>query len=267
MDREMTDDVQPSAAELTRLADGTLPAARADELRAQAQRSPELAAELARQQQAVAMMRSLQTPAPAALRARVDAQAAAGSRRRRDRGAARPRRMWLAPGLVAGVLLVVVIAAELVVVNRPPTPASIGQTARLALATPTQPGPAPDPAHPGRLAIQSAGIPFPDWTTDIGWRASGARIDTLDGHRVVTVFYTGRDGTRVGYGIVSGAPLRSVRGTVVNRYGVPFTLDQIGSVRLVTWRRNGHTCVIAGRSVAYPVLLALAGADEHTAAT
>ncbi|MGA9858355.1 MAG: hypothetical protein WBQ18_10880 [Solirubrobacteraceae bacterium] len=263
----MTDDVQPSEAELTRLADGTLPAARADELRAQAQRSPELAAELARQQQAVAMMRSLQTPAPAALLARVQAQTA-GGRRRRDRGTTQPRRrIALTPGLVAAVLFVVVIAAELIVANQGPTPANIGQAARLALAASTQGPPAADPSQPGRLTIANAGLPFPDWTTDLGWRASGARVDTLGARRVVTVFYTGRDGTRVGYGIVSGAPLRSVRGTVVNRYGVPFTLDQIGSVRLVTWRRNGHTCVIAGRSVAYPVLLALAGADEHTAAT
>jgi hypothetical protein len=34
-------------------------------------------------------------------------------------------------------------------------------------------------------------------------------------------------------------------------------------VNLITWVRNGHTCVIAGRNVSYATLLRLASADER----
>jgi hypothetical protein len=47
------------------------------------------------------------------------------------------------------------------------------------------------------------------------------------------------------------------------RYGVAFTLQKSGPARLISWVRSGHTCVIAGRSVSYAALLALATSDER----
>ena len=72
MDKDMTDELNAPEGELTRLADGSLPAGREAELRAQIRQSPELTAALAEQERAVSMLRTLDEPAPAALRARLD---------------------------------------------------------------------------------------------------------------------------------------------------------------------------------------------------
>jgi hypothetical protein len=89
------------------------------------------------------------------------------------------------------------------------------------------------------------------------------RHDTLDGRRVTTVFYSsGR--ARVGYSTVSGDALVAPGGrTVRSPGGVRYVLSASDGARLVTWRRDGHTCVIAGRSVGPGTLLALAAADER----
>jgi hypothetical protein len=85
----------------------------------------------------------------------------------------------------------------------------------------------------------------------------------VGGRKVTTVFYTGRTGKRIGYAITDGAPLSGARGTSVTRYGVRFTLQRSGPARLISWVRSGHTCVIAGRTVSYRALLALATEDER----
>ena len=45
------------------------------------------------------------------------------------------------------------------------------------------------------------------------------------------------------------------------RGGVPYWLLREGTTDLVTWRRAGHTCVIAGHGVGPETLLRLATAD------
>ena len=257
----MHDDTDPTTPELTRLADGTLPAAEAARLRERVQGSPRLAAELAEQEQAVSLLRALDTPAPVSLRARIETETdpAARSRRRTRR-----RPLWMGPGLPA--VAVLIVALVITIGGGADRQATIPQTARLALAASTRPAPAADPSAPGRLLIANAGISFPAWHTSTAWRASGARVDELGGRRVVTVFYTSATGGRVGYGIVSGAPLHTVAGQAATRYGVWFTLTHLGAENLITWQRDGHTCVIAGRSVSYAALLSLAAADERPAA-
>jgi hypothetical protein len=44
-------------------------------------------------------------------------------------------------------------------------------------------------------------------------------------------------------------------------------MGRAGDVNLITWVRNGHTCVIAGRNVSHATLLRLASADERAEAT
>jgi hypothetical protein len=135
--------------------------------------------------------------------------------------------------------------------------------AHIALASATLPAPPVDPNDADNLTLAAAGIPFPAWGPQKGWTANGARTDMVDGRKVTTVFYLGRTGKRIGYAITNGAPLSGAKGSSVNRYGVRFTLQHSGPARLISWVRSGHTCVIAGRSVSYHVLLALATEDER----
>lgn len=257
MNKRVTDEPISREAELARLADGSLPAARADALRAEVARSPELAAALAEQERAVALMRSLGEPAPASLRAAVAVPATARRRARRTPATV------LAGAAVAAVaaVIVVILVARSGGAGAPTLP----ETARLALAAATLPAPAADPSHPGLLTVSVDGLAFPDWARAADWGATGARSDALGGRRIVTVFYTwpahGATAAagRVGYAIVSGAPLSVPAGRRVTSDGVRFVLMRQGGAELVTWRRDGHTCVLASRSLDFARLVALAG--------
>jgi hypothetical protein len=259
MEDQMTDESQFPEAELARLADGSLPESRQAELRAKAEASPELAGALAEQQRAVSLLRALDEPAPESLRARVEELTQA---RRAGRSA-----RWARPFVLPAATVLAVAVAALVVLLQGGTAApTVPQTAQFALAASTMPPPS------GRgdfLSLGVDGVQFPYWQRTLGYDTAGARTDTLDGRRIVTVFYDyeAPGGARVGYAIVSGAPLSATAGTTVWRDGVHFTQRRVGSARLVTWLRSGHTCVIASRRVGYPTLLALAEADAETPAS
>ena len=257
MDKEMTEqEPKHSEGELTRLADGTLPADRHADLLAQIQQSPELTAALAEQERAVTMLRSLDEPAPAALRARLDDLTGPAPTRRRLRW----RPAFALPGATA---IAAAVAAVVILVSGGGATPTVPVAARLALASATLPAPAVNAGDSEDLALSAAGIPFPAWGPQHGWTADGARTDTVDGRRITTVFYKGRHGDHIGYAITDGAPLRGVHGRTVMRYGVRFTLQKSGPAQLISWVRAGHTCVIAGRSVSYSTLLKLATADER----
>ena len=244
----MTDQPTPQEAELAQLADGSLPADREADLRARVRESPQLTAALAEQERAVALLRAVNTPAPAALRAQVDTLTAGGASQRTRR-----RRLWRVVALPAATALAVIIAAVVILTSGGTTPA-LPQATHLALAAATLPAPPADPAHPRLLHISSDGIPFANWR---GWQPVGARIDTVAGRRMVTVFYRAGDGTRIGYAIAARPPLET-EGS--GGYAVSYTLGHQGAARLVTWVRDGRTCIIAGRSVSYQTLLRLARA-------
>ena len=198
------------------------------------------------------MLRALDVPAPAALRGAVAQQL---------REAARPRRrLRLRLALpAAATAAVAAVAAILLLAGGGAGAPSLQQTVHLTLASAVSPAPA---ERGGRaLDVSASGIPFPYWQRTVGWRALGARTDRLAGRTVVTVFYRNRTGSRVGYAIVSGAPLAIRSGRVVTRGGVPYWLLRDGATDLVTWRRDGHTCVIAGHGVGPETLLRLATAD------
>jgi hypothetical protein len=252
----MTDERNHPEAELTRLADGSLPGDRQADLLTQVQQSPELTAALAEQQRAVTMLRALDAPAPAALRAHVDELTGAGTPSRR---APRWRRAFVVPGATA---VAAAIAAVVILVSGGGTAPTVPVATRFALASATLPAPAVDPNQAKNLALSAAGIPFPAWGPQKGWTADGARTDTVDGRQITTVFYKGRNGGRIGYAITNGAPLTGVHGQTVSHDGVRFTLQRADGASLISWVRSGHTCVIAGRSVSDAALLALAMADE-----
>jgi hypothetical protein len=104
------------------------------------------------------------------------------------------------------------------------------------------------------------GLYFPNWERQLGWSASGQRTDTINGRPAVTVYYTWQ-GHEVAYTIVGAPPLRlpAADSTWVNGTRVrTMTLD--GRL-VVTWRRDGHTCVLSASGVPAAQLRLLAATD------
>jgi anti-sigma factor RsiW len=272
------DELRPSEAALTRLADGSLPESEREQLRAEVAGSPELQARLHEQQRAVSLLQATSgIAAPATLRASVEELANGSRERSRRRSRERSRRataadrgghttLWRPRGSLGIVALAVVVIAVISVTLHGRTAPTVGSTARLALAPATGRAPSLSPGDHDLLSLRAkgaSGIPFPSYVGATGWRASGTRHDTLQGRQVTTVFYS-IGGARVGYSIVSGAALAMPHGsTVRGPSGVRYVLVSSGGAQIITWRRAGHTCVIAGRSISRSTLLALAAADER----
>jgi len=240
---------------LAREADGSLDGSRHRQLTEQLT-DPELAAELHSQERARELIGRLDSePAPAELHAAVAALVAEAPAPRAAKPSAR-RLVPVAAVAIAAVALVAVLLAG----GGSSTP-TLHQAALLALRQPTEAAPQ---QIPGRrvLARTAAGIPFPYWQDDLGWITSGARRDSVAGRSATTVFYTstlpsGRP-ARVGYTIVSGGALPLPGGTTVDRAGVRYSVLADGGATVVTWRRDGHTCILAARGVAPGTLLHLA---------
>ncbi|HUB76683.1 MAG TPA: hypothetical protein VL977_06485 [Solirubrobacteraceae bacterium] len=241
----------PDDVLLARLADGTIGTAERARLEREVASSPQLAALLAEQQRALGLLAAVEDPAPAGLRARITAPPA-----RRGAARRRPRARVVAVACLALVALGIVFAVR----TRAP---DVRGEIHLALARATLPAPRVSARRPGLLSAAVAGIPFPDWQPR-GWRATGARSDSFSGRGVETVFYSSPEYGRAGYSIVAGGGLR-VAGAVrqVARGGVAYAVLRVDRANVVTWRRDGHTCVIASRSVGRGTLLALAAADEQ----
>jgi len=242
---------------LARDADGTLSERGRRELDEQLETSPELAAERERQARAVSLMRQLDAEqAPPELHESVRSLLAAA-----PSSEPRPRRSWrLAP--VAAVAVVVVALAAVLLSSGSSSGPSVKQAALLALREPTQPSPAESPDRRAVLQRQVDGISFPYWHHDLGWSTSGARSDSYAGHSATTVFYTGSgpsgETARVGYTILSGDALPLPNAPAVEHRGVRYYVLSNDGATVVTWRRNGHTCILAARGVPPRTLLHLA---------
>ncbi len=185
------------------------------------------------------------------------AQAPRRSRRRLRRGGRRLARV-VATQLV--IVLALAFAAQRMLVagggNGGIATPSARDTATVALRQPT--GPAPMATAGGEtLAAHAGPIAFPTWTR-AGWHAVGARSDTVGGHAVRTVFYADAAGRRIGYAIAD-AQLPVAGGQLVARNGAQLRVLERGATSVVTWRRDGRTCVLAGRGVPVGQLLTLAG--------
>jgi anti-sigma factor RsiW len=260
-DPEMNDTDPAVDAEITSLADGSLTGAERDELAARVEASPALRTQLREQERAVALMRATdQIVAPASLRAATNELTASAPAARSLRIAAPRWRPRLFVPLATG--LAVAIAAVVIAVQGTPAP-TVGQTAHLALAAATAPPPAEETVDPDLLTAHVGSVRFPSYEETAGWRATGARRDSLNGRTVITVFYDAPSGRRAGYSIVSGNMLADPDGPSLTTHGIRYTFARVGSARLITWRRGGHTCVIAGRSLSDRTLLALATADAR----
>ena len=115
-------------------------------------------------------------------------------------------------------------------------------------------GPPPAAHGSGELATRLDTIRFPRWERAFGLRAAGRRAEELEGRRAMTVTYGGPRGG-VGYTIVASPPLGVPEGA--RRVGDFAVLERDGA-SVVTWRRDGHTCVLASRSLGAERLLQLA---------
>ncbi len=248
----MSDEPDDIRAQLAALADDTLAAPARERILARVRDSPELARELEIQRRAVAIVRSLEElPAPASLRRSIQAPAAVRPPRRR----ATPR-LRLAGALALAAVTVAALVAALG--GSSPGAPTVPQAAALALLPATRPSPAESPRDRGLLVGSVEGIPYPYWGAGPGWRTAGARTDRLGGRTITTVFYADGASRRIGYAIVAGHALAPPHGTGASHEGVRFQVLSSAGATVVTWRRAGHTCILAARGVSARTLIDLA---------
>jgi hypothetical protein len=135
---------------------------------------------------------------------------------------------------------------------------TVVQAAQLGTLAPQAPAPAHDPRHRALLQAAVDGVTFPNWEYEFSWRAVGRRTDRLAGRRVTTVYYQ-HGSLRIAYAIIAGPQVpppvatgRAVRSRTVLRH-----FEAAGRT-VVTWTRNGHTCVLSARGLPVGVMLQLA---------
>jgi anti-sigma factor RsiW len=227
--------------ELAALADGSLPGRRREALEARVAGSPELRAALERQRSGVAALRGLDFTAPAGLRRRVEAE------RSRPSGPVRRRRLALG-GALAATAAAIVLAVVLIAPSGSGGP-TVVQAAELSDLPATEASVPVDPANAKLLDARVDGVSFPNLNAEFAWQEVGSRSDELEGRSTKTVFYE-REGQRVGYTILSGEPIDPPDGARASvRNGVRLNTATDGGQAIVTWLREGRTCVVSGEGV------------------
>lgn len=212
-------------------------------------------------------VRSIDERAPQALHERVQAlveERSAHSGRRALRGlrAGGGRRRGLVPAFAGGGLAAAVAVVAIVLAlsgGGASTPSAVAAASRLTLGTATMAAPRESASNRGNLTASVDRVSFPYWQDSFGWRSTGARVDTLDGRTVQTVFYGDAAGRRIGYAIVGGTPpLPTGTGQVHWRDGHSYRVLDINGAPAVVWLRAGRLCVVSGRGVSAATLLTLA---------
>jgi hypothetical protein len=196
-----------------------------------------------------------ETTAPLALRERIEADRArahTGGGKRRSRG------LWgkLVP---AGGLVAAAVVALVLVLGGSSAP-SVLATASLATRGPVLPAPAEDESNGAVLKASMQGVPFPYWGGSFRWEAVGAREDKIEDRSAKTVYYDNPKGVRAAYTILGGDKIDAPSGAYEkDMNGVKLFITTDKGRRIVTWTRDGHTCVLsAPASVPEPKLLQLA---------
>ncbi|HEY3020362.1 MAG TPA: hypothetical protein VGJ32_09220 [Solirubrobacteraceae bacterium] len=196
--------------------------------------------------------------APDALRARIEAERAARRARRRAPAGGLGLRLAAAAGVVALAAAVVLVIGLLGGGSGRLAGPSVAQAAEAALRPSRGPAPAEDVRHPVLVRAGIAGLRFPYWDDEFGLQAVSMRRDRLGGREAMTVEYRTRR-VRVGYTIVGGRPLAVPDGARRLRRGVlPLAVLRHAGAAVVTWRRDGHTCVLASREASVARLVRLA---------
>ncbi len=243
-----------SEAELSALADGSLtdPERRA-ELQRRIEASPELTAVYERERSVLlALAEARSERAPDRLRARLERERPSANKRLR-------LRIGYGVGLAGGIAAALLVVA-LALPGGPGGP-SVSQAAALALKGAVQGAPAADPRDPNaRLKLNVRAVYFPNWGWSFGWKVVGERRDSFYGRTAVTVYYR-RGSQTVAYTILDLPALRQPSASVTRLSGVNFRTLHLSGRIVVTWRRNGQTCVLSGAGVSPRVLQTLASWD------
>jgi len=241
--------------DLAMLADGSLPPARRAEVESRINAAANGSALLENERKAVEALRGAATVrAPAALRERI---AADGARA----GWAVPRRRAMLGGGLAGALAVVALVLLLVLPGGTPGAPSVSQAASLALRGASLPAP-PLARSRGRatdrLARDVDEVYFPA-RLGAGSKATGERVDRLDGRVARTIFYTTPNRAQIAYTIVGGPALTEPSGGAASHLNnIELRTIALRGRLVVTWRHDGHTCVLSAAGVPDQKLLELA---------
>jgi hypothetical protein len=239
-------------ADLSALADGSLDPAREQEVRDRIAAAPELTALYEREREVVSVLHAARTSDRAPLRLREAIEAARPSGRQRAR-----RRVTLG-GTVAAALAAVVLALVLILPGGTPGAPSVSQAAALAGRGIAAPAPGTETTAAGtKLDANLGDVYFPDWTHRFGWRAAGERTDTLGGRRAITVYYSWK-GQRIAYTIVDAPALKRPAAAATRIGATEYQTLTLDGRQVVTWRRDGRTCVLSGAGVPASVLRSLA---------
>jgi len=218
-------------------------------------RRPETESEL------VDLVRSVDVSAPPSLHARIDALVGESEPAAAPRPA-RGRRWRLA---AAGGALAVAAAVLILLISAAGTDTqrlSVGRATALTQLPASMGAPGESASASGSLDASVEGVSFPYWEHSLGWRSSGARVDSVGGRTVHTVFYTDARGRRIGYAIASGLAPGVSGGQLVVRGHSSYRLLSVGAVNAVVWERGGRLCVLASREVSPRALLELASWGE-----
>lgn len=192
--------------------------------------------------------------APDRLRARIEAD----RRRATPRGR---RRTVYGIGLASAVAAVALALVLLLPAGTPGAP-SVSEAAALAVRGSAAAAPSSDPQAPDARLDQRVGVLyFPNWSWRFGWTAVGQRSDVLSGRKMLTVFYQGHQST-IAYTIVSGSVLARPDGSVRHLGRLELRLLSVDGRLLVSWRRDGHTCLLSGMGVTATQLERLAAWDD-----
>jgi hypothetical protein len=219
----------------------------------------------------VELVRSIDVRAPERLHSNIQALVDEHSARRRSPWA---RVMLGGPsalGLRLGGAMAVAAAGAVALVLALGGSGSSGaptlrRTSPLTLSAATMAAPAESATHPAELAASVEGVAFPYWEDHFGWRASGARVDHVDGRAITTVFYTNASHQRIGYAIVAGTPAPPAGGGIVeSRGGTRYRYVKENGAWVVTWLRDGRRCIVSGRGIKWTTLLKLASWNDATA--
>lgn len=197
---------------------------------------------------------------PASLRERLRARVGGEPTERQRARSTSSWRLGTRPLALAGGGLATLALALTVVLSdgSDTTTPSVQQASRVALLPNSAPAPAAQ-ADGLKLKASVEGIAYPTWTGK-GWTPSGERTDTVDGTRIRTVFYVDPKGWRVGYSIAAGDALPVPQGgRIVLSNGTKLHAIKANGANVVTWRRDGHTCILASKRVPAAKLLKLAG--------
>jgi hypothetical protein len=248
--------LQPTERDLARLADGTLEPRRRELVERSVAGSDELQSRLRDQRRAVeAVHAQLGERAPLSLRSRQ--RSLASTKRHRSRAVG--LRLAGALGALGALVL------TLVALGGGEASLTVADAATLAARPATVSVPEPPHDRATLPHLRGAGLPFPYWEDDFGWKATGVRSDVVDGRALTTVFYRSQ-GRRIAYTIVAGARLPAAPGAeTVSRSGIVVHVLPGHRRLVVTWLRRGHTCVLSGTDVPLDALLKLAVWRSHGA--